>query len=116
MKTKLPGMMLLCLMFSVLALSGTVHAADAEAAEALAKRNNCFKCHGRDKPKAGPSLKAIAEKYKGKDAEAETKLTKHMTTGPKVKLEDGTEQDHKIIDTKDPAEMKNLIHWILSAQ
>ena len=39
---------------------------------------------------------------------------KNLTTGPKVKLEDGTEEDHKIIDTKDPKELKNLIDWILS--
>jgi cytochrome c len=31
-----------------------------------------------------------------------------------VKLEDGTEEEHKIIDTKDPKELKNLIEWILS--
>ena len=37
-----------------------------------------------------------------------------MTTGPKVKLEDGSEEDHKIIDTKDQAEIKNLVYWILS--
>jgi cytochrome c len=41
-------------------------------------------------------------------------MIKHMTTGPKVKLEDGTEEDHKIIDTKDQAEIKNLVRWILT--
>ena len=37
-----------------------------------------------------------------------------MTSGLKVKLEDGTEEEHKIIDTKDPAQLKNLADWILS--
>jgi len=37
-----------------------------------------------------------------------------MTTGPKVKLDDGTEEEHKIIDTKDPKELSNLAQWILS--
>ena len=37
-----------------------------------------------------------------------------ITTGPKVKLEDGTEEEHKIIDSKDPKAIKNLIDWILS--
>jgi len=37
-----------------------------------------------------------------------------MTTGGKVKLDDGTEEDHKIINTKDPAALKNLAEWILS--
>jgi len=68
-----------------------------------------------DKTKKGPSLKKIAAKYKEKPAaDTEAKLIKHLTTGPKVKLEDGTEEDHKIIETKDEAQIKNLIRWILS--
>ena len=88
-------------------------AVDADAAKALAKKNDCFKCHAVDKTKKGPSYKKIAEKFKGK-ADAEEKIVKNLTTGPKVKLEDGTEEDHKIIDTKDKAEIKNLIDWILA--
>jgi cytochrome c len=89
-------------------------AVDADAAKALAKKNDCFKCHAIDKTKKGPSYKKIAEKYKGKEAEGEAKMLKNITTGPKVKLEDGTEEDHKIIDTKDQAELKNLVQWILA--
>lgn len=89
-------------------------AVDEGAAKALAKKNDCFKCHAIDKTKKGPSYQKIAAKYKGKEAEGETKMIKNMTTGPKVKLEDGSEEDHKIIDTKDQAEMKNLILWILA--
>jgi cytochrome c len=84
-----------------------------DAARATAKRNDCFKCHAVDKTKKGPSYHKVAEKYKGK-VDAEEKLFTHLTTGPKVKLEDGTEEEHKIIDTKDKAEIKNLIDWILS--
>ncbi|MBL8414611.1 MAG: c-type cytochrome [Propionivibrio sp.] len=95
-------------------LAGSALAAvDDEAAKALGKRNDCFKCHAVDKAKKGPSYQKIAAKYKGK-ADAEEKLMKNLTTGPKVKLEDGTEEEHKIIDTKDPKELKNLIDWILS--
>ena len=89
-------------------------AVDEEAAKALAKKNDCLKCHAIDKTKKGPSYKKIASKYKGKEAEGEQKMYKNITTGPKVKLEDGTEEDHKIIDTKDQAEIKNLLQWILS--
>lgn len=90
------------------------HAAvDAAAAQAFAKDNECFKCHTLEKTKKGPSYKKIAAKYKGK-ADAEATLFKHLTTGPKVKLEDGTEEDHKIIESKDEAEAKNLVRWILS--
>ena len=93
--------------------SSAVAGVDADAAKALAKRNDCFKCHAVDKTKKGPSYKKIAAKYKGKP-EGEEKLIKNFTTGPKVKLEDGTEEEHKIIDTKDMKEMKNLANWILS--
>jgi cytochrome c len=104
-------------LFSALALASAgsaVAAVDEEAAKALAKRNDCFKCHAVDKTKKGPSYKKIAAKYKGKEAEGMTKMTKNITTGPRVKLEDGTEEEHKIIDTKDPAEIKNLLGWIQS--
>ena len=86
---------------------------DAAAAQALAKKEDCFKCHAVDKSKKGPSLKKISEKYKGKP-DGEEKAIKNMTTGPKVKLDDGTEEDHPVIKTKDPAAQKNLAKWILS--
>lgn len=90
------------------------HAAvDAEAAQALFKSNDCTKCHAVDKTKKGPSLKKISAKFKGK-ADGQEKAIKNMTAGMKVKLEDGTEQDHKVIDTKDQKELKNLADWILS--
>jgi cytochrome c len=88
-------------------------AVDADAAQALAKKNDCFKCHAVDKEKKGPSYKKIAAKYKGK-ADGEDKAIKNMTTGPKVKLDDGTEEEHKVINTKDQAAIKNLAQWILS--
>lgn len=93
--------------------SSAMAAPDVEAAKALAKKNDCFKCHAEEKTKKGPSYKKIAEKYAGKP-DAEAKLVKQMTSGPKVKLEDGTEEDHKIIETKDVNEQKNLAQWILS--
>lgn len=90
------------------------HAAvDADAAQALFKKNDCTKCHSVDKTKKGPSLKKIAAKYKDKP-DGQEKAIKNFTTGPKVKLDDGSEEEHKIIDTKDPAAQKNLADWILS--
>jgi len=86
---------------------------DEDAAKSLFKKNDCTKCHAPAKTKKGPSLKKIAEENKGK-ADIEAKLIKHMTTSPKVKLDDGTEEEHKIIDTKDKAELKNLVQWILA--
>lgn len=93
----------------------TAHAGgiDADAAKKLAKSNDCFKCHAVDKEKKGPSYKSIAAKYKGKPG-AEATLIKQITTAPRVKLDDGTEEEHKVIDTKDSREQKNLVGWILS--
>jgi len=92
------------------------HAAiNVEGAKSLFDDNECSKCHSIDKTKKGPSLKKIALKYKGKPAaESEAKLYKHLISGPKVKLEDGSQEDHKIIETKDEAQIKNLVQWILS--
>ncbi len=88
-------------------------AVDADAARALAKSNDCLKCHAIDKDKKGPSLQKISTKYKGKP-EGQDKVVKSMTEGKKVKLSDGTEEDHKKIDSKDPKELKNLADWILA--
>jgi cytochrome c len=105
------------LSFSGIALLTTVEAvaADAAAAQALARQNNCFKCHAVDKKKEGPAWKEIAVKYKGnKDAEA--RLYKHLTSGEKAKFEDGHEEDHPIIKAKSPDDTKNLVSWILTLQ
>ena len=99
--------------FALAGLTPVQAAVDEAAAQALAKKNDCFKCHAVDKDKKGPSYKKIAAKYKEKKL-GEKDAIKQMTEGKKVKLEDGTEEDHKIIDTKDPKELSNLAQWILS--
>ena len=86
---------------------------DATAAEKLARQEGCLRCHGIDRPKDGPAYKEIAAKYKGK-ADAESKLVTHLSSGRKVKFEDGHEEEHKIPKTKDPEQIKNLIQWVLS--
>jgi cytochrome c len=94
------------------AVSAHAQSVDIAAAEALAKKSNCSKCHAIDKKKDGPSYQSTAAKYKGK-SDAEAKLIKHITTGPKVKIDD-VEEEHQIVKTKDAAEIKNLVHYILS--
>lgn len=101
-----------------LSLAPSAFAVDAEAANALAKKNNCFKCHALvdGKEMDGPSFKKTADKYRGK-AGAETRLIEHITTGEKAKYADGHEEEHKIIKTspsKDMAQIKNLVQWILA--
>ena len=91
-------------------------AVDADAAKALARQNNCFKCHGVDKDKDGPAYSKVAAKYKG-NPKAEEKLIFHVTSGEKAKFPDGHEEEHKIIKTSpanDKDQIKNLVDWILS--
>ncbi|MDP3759791.1 MAG: c-type cytochrome [Ramlibacter sp.] len=88
-------------------------AVDADAANKLSKDNGCTKCHSVDKTKKGPSFQKTAAKYKGK-ADAEAKLTEFLTKSPKVKMDDGTEEEHKAVATKDAAALKNLVQFILA--
>ncbi len=93
-------------------------ALDVEAAKGLAEQNNCMQCHGLRKDKDGPSFMKTAEKYKGK-ATAIDDLVKHMTSGKKVKLADGSEENHKVAKTmpaNDVAQLKNLAEYVLSIQ
>ena len=86
-------------------------AVDADAATKALKDNGCTKCHSVDKTKKGPSYQKTAAKYKGK-ADAEAKLTEFLTKSPKVKMDDGTEEEHKAV--KADAGLKNLVKFILA--
>jgi len=100
---------------AVLALAATAAGAqsvDVGAAEALAKKSGCMKCHSVSADKDGPSFRKTAAKYKGK-ADAEATLYKHLTTGPTIKI-DGKEERHDIIKSKDDREIRNVIAYILS--
>lgn len=106
----LSGLLMAC---GLMVSASFAHAAvDADAAQALMKKSDCMKCHAIDKKKDGPAFKEVAKKYKGK-ADAEDKLVKHVTTGPMIEM-DGVKEEHKMIKSKDPAEIKNAVQWILS--
>ncbi|MBS1142876.1 MAG: cytochrome c class [Proteobacteria bacterium] len=102
----------LLLVMTALGLSDNSLAMDEAAAESLARKSGCFKCHAVEKKKDGPPYKEIAGKWKGKP-DAEQKLSTHITTAPKVKIE-GKEEEHEQLKSKDPAEVKNVVQWILS--
>src|SRR6185295_12485158 len=75
------------LAIAFLSVAAPTHAAvDADAAQALAKKSNCMKCHSVTAKKDGPAFKETAAKYKGKP-DAEQKLTAHVTTNPKIKID-----------------------------
>jgi len=82
--------------------AGVFAAGTANASEALAKSSGCLTCHAVDTKKAGPSLKDIAAKNKGK-ADAEATITAKLNTAkghPKVKASED--------------EVKTLTKWILA--
>ena len=93
--------------------SDAAQALDADAAKALAKQNNCFRCHGLDKDKDGPAWNKIAAKFKA-DPKGEEKLLHHLSSGETAKFPDGHEEAHAILKADDPNEAKNLVDWILS--
>lgn len=86
-------------------------AQDADAAQAMLKKENCTKCHSVDKSKKGPAFQKVAAKYKGK-ADAQEKLEKFLATSPKVKFDDGSEEEHKSL--KDKGAASNFVKWMLS--
>ena len=86
---------------------------DASAAVKLAKKSNCLRCHGIEKKKEGPSYAFLAARYEGKP-DAEEKLFKHITSGNLVKLTDGHKENHKVVRSMDPDEIRNLVKWILA--
>ena len=112
MKTKTTFLVTGSLLFALAGLAPVHAQVDEAAAKALAKKNDCFKCHDIAKSKKGPSYKKIAAKYKEKKL-GEKDAIKQMTTAPKVKLEDGSEEEHKKIKVKDDAELANVIAFIL---
>ena len=104
------------LFFPVAASAGDAVAEkfDAEAAVALANKDNCWKCHHLHKKKEGPSYQEVAAKYRGKP-EAVDKLTKHITLGKDViKLSDGHQELHKFDEKRSPEQIRNLILYILA--
>ena len=107
--------LLLAAIAALLDASSLVAAADAVAAQDLAKASGCFKCHGLDKKKDGPALRDAAAKFKP-HADAEDKLVYHVTSGERVKFPDGHEEEHKKVKTNDPKQTKNLVQWILSLE
>ena len=86
---------------------------DADAAEELAKKGDCFKCHSVTKAKKAPAYAKIAKKYKNQP-DAFDILYKHITGRKVVKFEDGEEERHQPPPTANDADLGNLIRWILS--
>lgn len=105
---------LMAMALAIVLASGPLSAStiDLKAAERLAKKSNCSKCHHPERKRESTPWREVAKKYKS-DPEAEGKLMQHLTSGKKVKFEDGHEEKHLVVKSKDPAQIRNLVNWIL---
>ena len=97
----------------LLSFSLCASAADENAAKSLARQNGCFRCHSVSHAKDGPAWKDVADKMRN-NPNAEAKLIHHITSGENAKFPDGHVEKHKIIQADNPAQIKNLVDWILS--
>jgi cytochrome c len=86
------------LLASIVVAVGVLASGAALASADLANAN-CGKCHEMDKKKKGPSYKAIAAKYKGREADA-------------VKAVD-PKGDHPEFKAKDE-DVRAIVKWILA--
>lgn len=97
----------------VLALfAAPVLAVDESAATDLIKDSRCTKCHAVTMERVGPPFRDTAAKYKGKP-DAIATLTRHVTVPSEVDI-DGEKKAHGLVESTDPAQIKNLVEWILS--
>lgn len=80
----------------------------------ILKKSNCFKCHSEleNKAKDAPSFKELAEDVR-KRANKEERFYKRVTTKTKAEVK-GKEVDHDPLKTKDDAEIRAVVKWLLS--
>lgn len=88
-------------------------ALDVLAAQALSRQSGCLQCHSIYQEKLAPAWKDVAAKYHSQP-DAAQKLRTHVTTGRKVKLKNGEEDDHPVVKTSDAKRIDNLVAWILA--
>jgi cytochrome c len=105
----------LALAAALAGLGAPAAAADAAAAIKMIDVNKCTKCHDVERKKDGPAYRDVAAKFRPQ-ADAEAKITHHVTAGDKVKFPDGHEEKHKRVKTDNPSEVQNLVRWILSLE
>lgn len=85
---------------------------DTVAAEVLARKSACFKCHAVEREKDGPSFKDIASRKRG-TADAEAGLARFLKTGA-MPGKESTKEKHPQVKSNDDAEIGNLVRYVLS--
>jgi cytochrome c len=95
-----------------LSLAAHSHAADAKAAEALAKSSGCLACHTVDKRLVGPSYREIANRYR-EDKGAAAKLAQKVKAGGKGAWGDIPMPPNGHV--KD-ADIHSIVQWVLTVK
>jgi cytochrome c len=95
-----------------LSLAAHSHAADAKAAEALAKSSGCLACHTVDKRLVGPSYREIANRYR-EDKGAAAKLAQNVKAGGKGAWGDIPMPPNGHV--KD-ADIHSIVQWVLTVK
>lgn len=85
--------------------------AQAMADQALAQKSGCLACHQIDKKVVGPAFKDVAAKYKGNKA-AEAKLDEKVKKGGSGVW--GPVPMPPNSPHVSDADIKTLVHWVLS--
>ena len=96
---------------STLTASGP--ACDPVEAKAMVQKGHCTTCHGLARQKAGPTFKAVAERYQG-NPNAEADLYAHLMTGDAATMSDGHTEYHKRIANENSEKVRNMVCWVLS--
>lgn len=83
---------------------------EVNAARSLFNSNGCTSCHDMSGKSAGPSMRAVAQRYRGK--KISTELASRIREGSSGRW--GNEEAHPPVGVLEPAEAKLLATWILS--
>jgi cytochrome c len=106
---------LISLAFTLVALAtapegfAKMNSVDVRAAKTLFQSSGCTSCHDVTGSVAGPSLKAIAKRYKGKPVV--TELAQRIREGSQGRWGD---LSHPAIDYLTPPDASMLAEWILN--
>jgi len=86
-----------------------MNSVDVRAAKTLFQSSGCTSCHDATESAAGPSLKAIAKRYKGKPVV--TELAQRIREGSQGRWGD---LSHPAIEYLTPTDASMLAEWILN--
>jgi cytochrome c len=91
-----------------------VHAFTDDDIRGILKKSNCFKCHSEleNKAKDAPSFKELADDVR-KRPNREDRFYKRVTTKTTAEVK-GKEVDHEPLKTKNEAEIRAVVKWLLS--